>query len=366
MKPKTSASIGILIFLFLLDTSIMGKIRKTSGLVLSSQKNVWLVQESGSTASLRGVCAVSDRVAWASGSGGTFLRTTDGGEHWTSVQINEAADSDFRDIEAFDSKNALLLAAGKPARIYKTTNGGLNWKEVYHNDSEGIFLDAFAFFDEKNGIAVGDPMEGRFFVLQTSDGGLTWKRIPASNIPVSLPGEACFAASGTCLTVQGSQIACFCTGGAVSRVFYSKNGGWTWNVTLSPLGDQSASSGGFSIAFDHAGKNAVIVGGDYRKETAVFKNAALSLDGGRSWILVEEHPPAGFRECVVLVPGIKSTTFVSVGPSGSDVSTDGGQNWNPLDGPTGIHALSICKTEPVGWAVGKNGLMAKFIFYKKL
>ena len=39
----------------------------------------WTLQTSGVTARLRGVSAVSDKVAWASGSGNTILRTEDAG-----------------------------------------------------------------------------------------------------------------------------------------------------------------------------------------------------------------------------------------------------------------------------------------------
>ena len=47
----------------------------------------WTVQTSGVTARLRGVSAVSERVAWASGSGATVLRTTDGGATWQKLTV---------------------------------------------------------------------------------------------------------------------------------------------------------------------------------------------------------------------------------------------------------------------------------------
>jgi len=60
------------------------------------------VQASNTTASLRGICAVSSSIAWASGSQGTWLRTVDGGRAWQTGQVEGAADLDFRGVRGFD------------------------------------------------------------------------------------------------------------------------------------------------------------------------------------------------------------------------------------------------------------------------
>src|SRR5438094_3977444 len=61
---------------------------------------VWTLVDTGSYARLRGLAAVSRDVAWASGSGGTVLRTVDGGRSWRPVGPPGTADLQFRDIEA--------------------------------------------------------------------------------------------------------------------------------------------------------------------------------------------------------------------------------------------------------------------------
>jgi len=323
----------------------------------------WLIQTSHTAAGLRGVSAVDSQAAWASGSQGTFLKTTDGGKTWVPGNVPGAEKMDFRDIQAFDQDTAFLLSIGRPAKIYKTGDGGKTWEESYSNDTEGIFLDAFAFFDKDNAIVVGDPMEGRFMVLVTSDGGQSWEEIPFAERPEAISGEGAFAASGTCLTVLGKNDAWFCTGGPAARVFHSRDRGRTWTMVHSPLASGKASSGGFSLVFMNE-KDGVMVGGDYQDEPAALGNAAVSHDGGKTWELVETRRPSGFRECVAPVPGTKPLMLVAAGPSGSDYSLDLGKTWTAVQGPAGFHSVSFSKVDGSGWAVGRNGLIAKFVYKK--
>ncbi len=317
----------------------------------------WEVQTSGTTASLRGVCAVCPTIAWASGSQGTVLRTIDAGKTWNPRPVSGVTKLDFRDVQAFDADTALVISAGSPAKIYKTVNGGKTWKETYSNTHPGIFFDSMAFWDSKSGIAFSDPIDGHFFLITTKDGGNSWQRVPIKNIPPALAGEAGFAASGTCITVQGKSNAWFCTGGAAARVFRSKDKGNTWSAAKTPMICGKSSEGCFSIAFKDA-KNGVIVGGDYKLEKQNRKNAAYTTDGGISWKLVELHQPAGFRECAVYIPALGDRFLIAVGPSGSDYSSDGGITWKKFNS-AGFHGISIAPGTSTGWAVGANGNLGK-------
>ena len=126
--------------------------------------------------------AVSSDVAWASGSKGTFARTTNGGLNWEVATVPEAAELDFRDVQAVDANTAYLLSAGPAeqgkARIYKTTDRGKHWTLQYTNSTPGVFFDAPAFWDADHGIALSDPVNGHFLIITTADGGVTWKEIP--------------------------------------------------------------------------------------------------------------------------------------------------------------------------------------------
>jgi photosystem II stability/assembly factor-like uncharacterized protein len=329
---------------------------------IASQGNglSWSIQTSNTTAGLRGVSAVDSQVVWASGTQGTYLRTTDGGKTWVPGNVHGAQNMDFRDIQAFDRDTALLLSSGRPAKIYKTGDGGKTWDEPYSNDTEGIFLDAFAFFDKDNAIVVGDPMEGRFVILVTSDGGESWEEIPLVQRPEAVSGEGAFAASGTCLTILGKNDAWFCSGGPVARVFHSRDMGRSWTIADSPLATGKSSAGGFSLVFLNE-KDGVMVGGDYQDEPAALRNTAVSGDGGKTWELVDTRQPSGFRECVVRVPGTKPLRLIAVGPNGSDYSLDLGKTWTAVRGPEGFHSVSFSNVDGSGWAVGRNGLIARFV-----
>ena len=186
----------------------------------------WVLQTSGVTARLRGVSAVSERVAWASGSGATVLRTTDGGA--TLNKLNVTTETlDFRDIDAIDAQTAYVLSIGNgPAsRIYKTTDAGATWTLQFKNDDPKAFLDAMSFWDAKHGIVFGDSVDLQFYILTTEDGGATWRRVPPANLPPALGNEGAFAASGTNIAVFGKTHAWIGTGAAAkARVLRTSDG----------------------------------------------------------------------------------------------------------------------------------------------
>lgn len=319
----------------------------------------WTLQTSGVTARLRGVSAVSERVAWASGSGATVLRTTDGGATWNKLNVTTEA-LDFRDIDAIDAQTAYVLSIGNgPAsRIYKTTDAGATWTMQFKNDDPKAFLDAMSFWDAKHGIVFGDSVDLQFYILLTEDGGATWRRVPPANLPPALGNEGAFAASGTNIAVFGKTHAWIGTGAAAkARVLRTSDSGHTWQVADTPLA-AGPSTGIFSIAFRDA-THGVIVGGDYQKEKEAVNNLAVTSDGGATWRLVKGL--SGFRSVVAYVPGMKTPALVAVGPSGADYSLDDGQTWSPIEG-RGFDTLSFVPHTQTGWAAGANGGLAKLTF----
>lgn len=316
----------------------------------------WTVQTSGTTARLRGVSAVSDSVAWASGANGTVLRTVDGGRTWQLRTIPGASALDFRDIDAIDDRVAYVLSigTGDASRIYKTSDGGATWQLQFSNADPKAFFDAVAFWDADRGVAFSDSIDGQFVILTTRDGGRTWSRVATEALPAALPNEGAFAASGTNVAVVGRQHVWIGTGAASrSRVLRSDDGGRTWAIADTPLAS-GPSAGIFSIAFADA-RNGVVVGGDYKKEQEPGDHAAVTSDGGITWTAAKL---SGFRSVVAPVPRTPKS-WLAVGPAGSDVSTDGGRTWTKIDGP-GFHTFSFAKTRPVGWGAGERGAVARF------
>lgn len=314
----------------------------------------WQSQTSGVTGRLRGVCAVSSRVAWASGADGTVLRTTDGGESWQVRRVAGAETLDFRDIDATSDRvaSALSIGSGESSRIYKTTDGGLHWDLQFANTDPKVFLDAMAFRDEAHGIAFSDSVDGRFVILTTAN-GRSWERVPADRLPPPLPGEGAFAASGTNIAMSGR--AHVWIGTTASRVLRSSDGGRTWRVATTPLATGTA-TGIFSIAFRDE-QHGVVVGGDYRSESQAIDNAAVTSDGGETWTLVKDHGLSGFRSVVAWVPGSKQS-LIAIGPSGADWSSDDGRTWAPIDG-AGFDTFRFAWGGGVGWAAGQGGRISK-------
>jgi photosystem II stability/assembly factor-like uncharacterized protein len=321
----------------------------------------WQMQRSDIKAEFRGLSAADEKTAWAGGSRNTFARTTDGGTTWETGTVPEKEVLDFRDVEGVDGQTAYLLSIGNgtKSRIYKTRDGGKTWDLQFLNEDPKAFYDAFAFWDERNGIAVGDPVDGRFTVLRTSDGGAHWIPLRDPAMPPALDGEGVFAASGTTITVQGAANVWFATGATTAaRVFRSTDKGGTWTVSATPM-TAGPSAGIFSIAF-RDGDNGIIVGGDYRKVEEAKDNIARTSDGGRTWQLVADSGIGGFRSCVAYIPGGRGRLLLATGPAGTDYSTDGGVHWMRYDA-VGFHVLSFARSGAGAWGAGAGGRIARFV-----
>lgn len=282
------------------------------------------LQISNTTESLRGVSAVSREIAWASGTHGTYLRTTDGGRTWIPVQVPDAATLDFRAVVAFSADEAFLMSSGSgdQSRIYHTADAGRHWQLQFTNTNPKGFFDSMAFWDRTHGIVLGDPIpeeSGRLkFEFLLTDDGQTWRPIPPSQLPPALEGEGAFAASNTCIAILDSAWKSgasapsqprendkalapesldpniwFASGGKAARVFHSPDRGKTWQVFDTPILHGPDSAGIFSIAFRDA-LHGVIAGGDYKRPNDDGPNLAFTEDGGKTWTLSDLRPQAFF------------------------------------------------------------------------
>jgi photosystem II stability/assembly factor-like uncharacterized protein len=260
------------------------------------------VQISHTTENLRGVSAVSRTVAWASGTRGTYLRTTDGGVSWTVAQVSDVAALDFRGLAAFSADEAYLMSSGSGelSRIYHTSDGGAHWQLQFKNTNPKGFFDSMIFWDRTHGVVLGDPIADesgqlRFEVLVTDD-GQNWRPIPTAQMPPAVKGEGAFAASNSCIAILPSasdENIWFATGGTVARVFHSADRGKNWEVFETPILHGVDSAGIFSIAFRDA-LHGVIAGGDYKRPDDDGPNLAFTEDGGKTWKLSDIRPQAYF------------------------------------------------------------------------
>jgi photosystem II stability/assembly factor-like uncharacterized protein len=326
------------------------------------------------TADLRGIDNAGKGIAWASGSNGTVVRTEDDGFLWQRCSVPPGAEHlDFRGIQAFDANSAIVMSSGKGdlSRLYKTTDGCQTWTLLFTNPDPEGFWDAVMLnrFD-KDGYLLGDPVNGSFRYWETGDQGTTWqdfwesaegKRLPWRGVG-ALPGEGAFAASNSSLLVDERYAVGFITGGpAGARLFLSDDAqdGSRFHAVHLPLLAGSASTGAYSVVSrDYDGL--VVVGGDYQKPNEFSGTAAYSKDGGEHWT-ASRTPPHGYRSAVAYDE--KSKTWITVGPNGTDISTDDGRNWRALkpdlkfndapDADQHWNALSL------PFAVGPHGRIGK-------
>jgi photosystem II stability/assembly factor-like uncharacterized protein len=308
---------------------------------------------SGTKSSIRGLSVVNDNVVWVSGSNGTVGKTTNGGKTWRWITVKGFEKNDFRDIEAFDAATAIIMAVAEPAYILKTSDGGDSWKVVYENKTKGMFLDAMEFWNEQAGIVVGDPVDGRFFIARSFDGGTSWQDIPFDKRPLADSGEACFAASGTNIRALDRDEAVFVSGGLKSKLF-TKN-----QPRILPVIQGKETTGANSIAvWDHlklkGGKKMILVGGDFNADSSNQKTCFMSNDGGKTW-QAPKIPPHGYRSCVEY---FSKKDIFCCGLNGVDYSADGGKNWKWIS-KEGFH---VCRASKLGVSVylaGGNGKVGK-------
>jgi photosystem II stability/assembly factor-like uncharacterized protein len=332
-------------------------------------------QTSGTTQGLIAVSPVNSRVVWASGRGGTFVVTTNGGQTWRAGVVPGAEALQFRDVQGVSATVAYLLSigSGTDSRIYKTTDGGTTWMLQFQNSDSNAFYDCFAFWTPRRGIAQSDAVNGRFPVIRTTD-GMTWQDI-GNNLPTALPGEASFASSGTCVATEGKQNAWIVTGGATaSRVLVTKDGGDTWNAYNSPLRG-SPSAGIFSVDFRDA-RNGIIGGGDLDPMAPPFKQTATSSDGGKTWKITKRQPNIGtvFGLSYTDKPGTgggygsddhdgedAKQRVVVTGPGGAAWTPDEGKTWFTLPGVADYWGVAF-GSKKTGWLVGTEGRILRIDF----
>lgn len=310
----------------------------------------WRLLPTGTTASFRGLSVIDDRTIWASGSNSTIVHTEDGGATW---KVDTIPGGTF-DVRAIHARSATVAhAAATAGRIWRTTDGGRTWSLRYQAFDTTVFLDAIDFWDDRHGMALGDPMGGRFFVLVTQDGGETWQEAPAASRPESREGEAAFAASGTVLVVDGLRGAWIASGGRHARLFRSTDRGATWTAIDSPIRSGEQSTGIFGVT--PAAKTLLVVGGDYRQDDSTRANAAIYIPGRKEWVSPDKTT-GGFRSAVAAGRGGKLA--IAVGQAGSDISEDGGRSWRSFDS-VGFHAVRA-SANSVFYASGDRGRIAVY------
>lgn len=314
----------------------------------------WQIQDSHSTASFRGIHSIGNGIAWASGTEGTVLRTTDKGATWQRCTTPPDAEKlDFRGIQAFDQNTAIVMSSGKGdlSRLYKTTDACKTWKLLFANLDKAGFWDAIQFFDRSFGVLVGDPVNGLFFARWSSDGGRHWHLFEKHDaLDIGQQRGGMFAASNSSLLLPPNPNIMFAAAnvGENPVIFVAdfrvicplapqkadakgpcpKGYAWLPPEPLPGLALTSESEGLFSIAgpptWTDDSSTFVVVGGDYKTP---HKHGIAFRSQERNWTAAQT-PPHGYRSSVAYDSTTK--TWITVGPNGTDISRDDGKNWSAL------------------------------------
>ncbi len=317
-----------------------------SGL-LQAQK-ISILQEGGKS-SFRGLSVVNDQTVWVSGSSGSVGLSTDSGKNWKWIQVPRYEKSDFRDIEAFSEREALIMGVTKPAVILRTVDGGNSWSTVFEDSSKDIFLDAMDFSGDQGAI-VGDPDQGKIFFAVSDDRGETWKQKLPSGFDSTMKAESFFAASGSNICHVESSSWALVSGGKKSSLYFGNN-----RYPLY-LNQGKETTGANSVTVNPSDSNqAYIVGGDYAHDTVRYGNS----------VHIQFHPfaqiqpttsPHGYRSCVEY---LDADRMICCGTSGVDVSMDGGMNWMSVSGKS-FHVCRKSKWGRIVYLAGANGVIARY------
>ena len=322
-----------------------------------SYRVIFTELDTSTTASIRALHVVNEDIIWASGSGGIFLLTTDGGGTWKTDTIPGSSGNDFRSLHAWNEKEALVFGTSSPGRAFYTGDGGESWEVVYENNTPGIFFNSVVFADANTGLALSDPTDSCSFVIRTTDRGRSWQQV--KNMPLLLAGEYHFAASNSCIDYHPTGNIWIITGGAGARVFFSNDHGRSWTTGETGLVHGKPSSGNFSVSFTDD-RQGIVVGGTYDNPGLNDSIAAYSSDGGYSWNL-SEIMPRGYRSSIVWLQDGKRKIAFSIGKTGCDYSIDMGRTWLPGTDIKDYYTAGAVEGTLTGFAAGAGGKIAKFV-----
>lgn len=297
--------------------------------------------------SFRGLETYKENVIWVSGSRGTVGKSVDAGKTWQWVNPKGYEGFDFRDIEVFSAKEAVIVNAGSPAVILHTKDGGKTWKEVYRDERKEIFLDGMDFLG-KTGYIYGDPIDGAFQLLKSTNKGKSWQDVSKHIILFAEAEEGGFAASGTGIQVFPNRVY-MASGGRYSS-FYNRNDKEnSLDVTDVPIWSGESGTGIFSIDFLNPNEG-IAVGGNYMADKDNRNNILLTKDAGKTW-QKPQQPVDGYRSCVKY---ISPQVLVATGTSGTDLSRDGGQTWTNIS-PGSFNVIAVSKSGKHIYLAGSNG-----------
>ena len=320
--------------------------------------------QSNTQISIRSIQAFDDSTIWATGNSGTILKSFDAGESWDVMTIPGHESSDFRDLQLFGKKKAIVMSIGSPAKIFRTKNGGKSWWLTYFNEDPDIFLDGMTFLNDEIGVAFGDAIGTRIPIIRTINGGNSWEMLDEMDLPRALPKEGGFAASGTSIRTLNDSTLVIGMGYPRGRVLRSTDRGLTWEFYLSHLGNKENSRGVYSMAFKKSSNESktmigLAVGGSWEEPDNHNLILSRSKNEGKDWTIISENAPKGYRSAVDFAPD--KNLAICTGSNGTDISFDEGLTWKSFS-KNGFNAIGFTPSGKYAYLAGNNGKISRVSF----
>jgi photosystem II stability/assembly factor-like uncharacterized protein len=305
------------------------------------------------TLSSRAIIIDQNKVWYAANNGNYGYVTTDESTNFKGNIAKENLKLEFRSI-AQTSKYIFILSVSNPALLYRIAKDNSEIKLVYQEKHDKVFYDSMQFLNDDEGFAIGDPTENCPSLIQTTNGGETWSKIPCSNLPKFADGEAFFATSNTNLIVKDDTIW-LASGGKKSRVYRSQDKGNTWEIFETPIVQGEAMTGIFTADF-YDENIGFITGGNYEKQNQNFSNKAITKDGGATWKLIDDNKAFGYASCVQFLPNSGGKSLVVIANSGIYYYRQRDKKWKQLSSEKDLYTLRFIDNK-TAIAAGKNKIV---------
>jgi hypothetical protein len=304
--------------------------------------------------------------------------TTDGGEHWTHLGLEETQSIGRVVVDPTDPKTVYVAAAGhlfapnEERGLYKSTDGGKTWKKSKYIDPDTGFIDVaidpsnpkilYASSYQRRRTWWGFNGGGPGCALwKTTDAGATWKKVDGPGWPKPKDGiygriaMSIFRANPKIIYAQVESGATGGVGagtgddGLASRGRGGQGGGGATETAAA--GETPAAGGGGGGGGGRGGRGAQAPPDP--NKSGVFR----SEDGGATWTFMSNQNQRPMYFSQIRVDPVNDKKLF-VGGTPAQMSLDGGKTWQGLQAShTDYHAFWINPKEPRIVAVGHDGGM---------
>jgi photosystem II stability/assembly factor-like uncharacterized protein len=253
---------------------------------LFGQKGIEFLSPTPTGSIMTDIAVVDKNTAWASGTLGTVLKTTDAGKTWQLVKSGE--DIWYTSLHAIDAQKVFLTSWNQ--NLQSTTDGGKTWKS--QQIGKLFYLKKVSFVDSKNGFLLGSKEVGENEtepVVQlwvTTDGGETWNE-RNSTLKID-PVDFRFFTDKIGFAIVGKY-----DGSNNHDIYRTTDGGVNWQPVKSPsnVNISSISIVNAKIGFAVADSPAA-TGNQTTSKLLILK----TVDAGATWTSIDTQLPPTSKE----------------------------------------------------------------------